>query len=274
MNLDRRAWRQNDLQNDKGLSLDRKIFSRKSLNATALAFIASLSIYGVVRADDAAKPEPVQLGTFTNQIDTWTLDTPSTVFGFEKFGLRRGAYNLHVTVDGKAADIPLDPRVIAKAEDKKSMFAKWEVENELVKLAQLNGSSPIMLTYKAEGDGIVKVQKIELASGAKTPAPAATPAESPKDGTSEKGAPKDSATADAPAAATDPAAPPATDPTDGGNQNGLQYLLSGKTPVDSKDQIYFDMETVTILTIFLVIIVPAYGLMLFSKNNMQTLGSK
>lgn len=254
--------------------LNRKIFSRNSLNALALTLVATLSVGSAVHAEDAAKPEPVQLGTFTNRIDTWTLDTPATVFGFEKFGLRRGAYNLHITVDGKTADVPLDPRIIAKAEDKKSMFAKWEVENELVKLAQLNGSAPIMLTYKAEGDGIVKVQRIELASAANTPVPAATPAEASKDGSSPTETPKDSASGDTPAASTDSAAPPATDPTATANQNGLQYLLSGKTPVDSKDQIYFDMETVTILTIFLVIIVPAYGLMLFSKNNMQTLGNK
>ncbi len=267
MNWAEKIWQKNSLGVETGSGV--KIFSRKSLTSLALLLAATASICGAVRAEDAAKPEPVQLGTFTSKIDTWTLDTPSTVFGFEKFGLRRGAYNLHIAVDGKTADISLDPRTIAKGEDKKDMFAKWEVENELVKLSQSIGSAPLLLTYTAEGDGIVKVQKIELASGAKT----AGVIEAPKDSSSETAKDNPNAPANVDSATADPAAP-STEQSGAGNQNGLQYLLSGKSPVDSKDQIYFDMETVTILTIFLVIIVPAYGLMLFSKNNLQTLGSK
>jgi hypothetical protein len=262
MNWDQRIWRKKSLEIDtrsvKG------IFSGKSFFFIVVAILVSIPC--AVNAEDAAKPEPVQIGTFTNKIDTWTLDTPSTVFGFEKFGLRRGAYNLHVTVDGKTADISLDPRTIAKGEDKKDMFAKWEVENELVKIAQLSGSAPLMLTYTAEGDGVVKVQKIELASGASVPSKTKTDNAAAEPGATDTANRETGTTAD-------PIAPENA-PSANGNQNGLQYLLSGKTPVDSKDQIYFDMETVTILTIFLVIIVPAYGLMLFSKNNLQTLGNK
>jgi hypothetical protein len=172
---------------------------------------------------------PVMLGSFASRIDSWSLTTPHTIFGFEKFGVRRGAYNLHITQDGKSVDIPIRPRYIANLQASKDPLAKWNVEKDLTKIAELNGSQPLMLSYSAEGNGIIQVQKVELAANS------------------------------------------SVQPS-GDQQEALKYLMGGITPPDSPGEIYVDLETMSLVGLFMVLLIPAYLLMLFSKNTLQKAG--
>jgi len=172
-----------------------------------------------------AAPEQPKIGDFANRIELWTMDVPVSVFGFDKLGVRRGAYTMHINVDGRSADIPISPRMVSNNRpSSKDWFAKWKVEDELRNLANTPGT-PIIVKYTAKGDGLIDVTDVQAAKGGEAV-----------------------------------------------DNNGTQYLTSGKTPLEAKDQIYVDNETMTIVGIFLALVIPAYILLLVTRKNLGNMG--
>jgi hypothetical protein len=108
-------------------------------------------------------------------VSDWKMDTPITVFGFDKFGLRRGHFILKTLHNNRAVHLVLSPQVLAGSEDQDStiwadnllariycvchrvnlcryFFADCAQEHRLGELATLRGRVPLRVRIDQWGE--------------------------------------------------------------------------------------------------------------------------
>lgn len=102
-------------------------------------------------------------GPYCVCVESWEMDVPTTVFGIDKFGIRRGDFSLHIAKDSADADVPINLRDITESRHATGPFARWNTEDELFKIARSSRTRPLMITFQPYSDG-VRIIDIKLLS--------------------------------------------------------------------------------------------------------------
>jgi hypothetical protein len=138
----------------------------KAKNLLALGLLSfSLILFLGSPAFSCGARITLPLRYYTLLLDSWTLEAPTTVFGFDNVGLRKGHDVLHVVHDGQKSDVPIFIEQLDVFKSDRSMFARWYAEDYLQRAAVHQGSAPARVTFYVNSVHWVHLVKIEALPG-------------------------------------------------------------------------------------------------------------
>lgn len=98
-------------------------------------------------------------------VNSWRLAVPKTVLGYDKFGLRRGHYVLHIERQGREFSVPVEPEELSEFCPSHSWFADWNCEDRLHDLAKSSGKKSLILHFEGSYGWHMRVTNLEAVDG-------------------------------------------------------------------------------------------------------------
>ncbi|MBS2006729.1 MAG: hypothetical protein JST01_06800 [Cyanobacteria bacterium SZAS TMP-1] len=103
--------------------------------------------------------------SYAAKISNWHIECPTTVYGVDNFGFRKGRFVLHFLDNGRHYAIPIDIEDLDCYDRHVSVFGRWKAEKFLTNIAVSEGKADLWLTFTANSCHMIQVENIEVLSG-------------------------------------------------------------------------------------------------------------